>query len=97
MWLNGRVYFVTDRDGVMNIWSMREDGSDLQQHTEHLDFDVRQPYQQAGRIVYHRAGDLWLYDIATGENRVVPITLELTSTVATLTADTVSASAACSE
>ncbi len=75
MWLNGRVYYVTDRDGVMNIWSMREDGSDLQQHTEHLDFDVRQPYQQGGRIVYHRAGDLWLFDINTGENRVVPITL----------------------
>ncbi|MCB1122268.1 MAG: PD40 domain-containing protein, partial [Verrucomicrobiae bacterium] len=75
MWWSGRVYFVTDRDGVMNLWSMRENGSDLRQHTEHLDFDVRQPYLNEGRIVYHRAGDLWLYDIRTGENRIIPINL----------------------
>ncbi|MEP5612900.1 MAG: protease, partial [Cyclobacteriaceae bacterium] len=26
MWSNGRVYFITDRDGTMNIWSMDESG-----------------------------------------------------------------------
>ena len=29
MWWDGRVYFVTDRDGAMNIWSMDEDGGEL--------------------------------------------------------------------
>jgi tricorn protease len=32
IWLN-RIYFISDRDGTMNIWSMKEDGSDLKQHT----------------------------------------------------------------
>lgn len=26
MWFDGRVYFITDRDGIMNIWSMDETG-----------------------------------------------------------------------
>ena len=75
MWWKGRVYFVTDRDGTMNLWSMKENGSDLEQHTEHLDFDVRQPYLNEGRIVYHRAGDIWLYDIRSKRSEVVSIRL----------------------
>lgn len=75
MWWKGRVYFVTDRDGTMNLWSMKENGSDLEQHTEHLDFDVRQPYLNEGRIVYHRAGDLWLYDVRSKRDQIIPIRL----------------------
>ena len=32
MWWNHRVYFLSDRDGTMNVWSMDEDGHDLRQH-----------------------------------------------------------------
>src|SRR5450759_683235 len=31
MYFNGRIYFLTDRDGTMNIWSMNTDGGDLKQ------------------------------------------------------------------
>ena len=30
MWWNNRVYFITDRDGTMNIWSMNDSGKRLQ-------------------------------------------------------------------
>ena len=75
MWWNGRVYFVTDRDGTMNIWSMHADGGDLRQHTEHAGWDVRDPDLSAGRIVYQLGADLWMYDVATDAAAVVPITL----------------------
>jgi tricorn protease len=75
MWWNGRVYFVTDRDGTMNIWSMNEDGGDLQQHTEHSGWDVKRPYLHNGRIVYELAADLWLYDITADQTTLVPITI----------------------
>jgi len=32
-----RLYFASDRDGTMNLWSMRPDGSDLTEHTRHAD------------------------------------------------------------
>jgi len=75
MWFNGRVYFVTDRDGQMNIWSMREDGSDKRQVTRHLGWDVRDPALSGGRIVYQLGADLWNLDAATGESKLIPISL----------------------
>ncbi|MGD2153727.1 MAG: S41 family peptidase [Gemmatimonadales bacterium] len=71
----GRVYFVTDHDGTMNVWSMDEDGGDLRQHTRHSGWDVKDPSLSQGRIAYQLGADLWLYDIASGDTRLVPITL----------------------
>jgi Tol biopolymer transport system component len=71
----GRVYFVSDRDGTMNLWSMDERGGDLGQHTKHRDFDVQSPSLSRGRIVYQLGADLRLFDIATSADRPVPITL----------------------
>jgi tricorn protease len=75
MWWRGRVYFITDRDGTMNIWSMDEDGSDLRQHTRHSGWDVRDADLQDGRVVYQTGADLWLYDIASDHTVIIPITL----------------------
>jgi tricorn protease len=75
MWEHGRIYFVTDRDGTLNIWSMKDTGGDLKQHTKHSGWDVQSPDLHQGRIVYQLGADIWLFDIATGVDRVVPITL----------------------
>lgn len=75
MWWNERVYFVSDRDGTMNIWSMKEDGTDKQQHTRHSGWDVRAPSLDRGRIIYQLGADLWLYDVASSQTRMVPIRL----------------------
>jgi tricorn protease len=75
MWEHGRVYFVTDRDGTLNIWSMKDTGGDLKQHTKHSGWDVQSPDLHQGRIVYQLGADIWLFDIAIGVDRLVPITL----------------------
>jgi len=75
LWWRGRVYFVSDRDGTMNLWSMDEKGADLKQHTKHAGWDVKRPALDAGRLVYQVGADLWLFDIASGAERMVPITL----------------------
>ena len=76
MWWRGRVYFVSDRDGSMNLWSMDADGGDLSRHTAHDRWDVKSPDLDAGRIVYQLGADLHLYDIDTGRSRRLEITLE---------------------
>ena len=75
MWWDGRVYFVTDRDGAMNIWSMAEDGGGLSQHTRHEGWDVQHPDLQDGRITYQVGADLWLYDISSGRDASIPVSL----------------------
>jgi tricorn protease len=72
---NGRVYFLSDRDGTMNIWSMAERGGDLKPHTRHAGFDASNGSLSEGRIAYQLGGDVRLYDIASGQDRAVPITL----------------------
>jgi tricorn protease len=74
-WWDGRVYFVSDRDGTMNLWSMEEGGQDLRQHTHHSGWDVRDPSLDRGRVVYQVGADLWLYDVASGMERRLPIRL----------------------
>jgi tricorn protease len=75
MWWNGRVYFASDRDGTMNLWSMDEEGGDLRQHTHHQGWDVQSPSLSDGRIVYQLGADLWLLDLRTGADAMIPIRL----------------------
>ncbi|MFO0861721.1 MAG: S41 family peptidase [Phycisphaerales bacterium] len=71
----GRVYFASDRDGVMNIWSVDPSGKDLKQHTRHAQYDIASPEMDKGRIVYQHGSDIWLLDLASGKDGEVPIQL----------------------
>lgn len=75
MWHNGRVYFITDRDGIMNIWSSDENGHDLKQHTEHEGFDVRTAAISNGNIVYQLGADIWHFNIAANTKKKIDISL----------------------
>src|SRR5581483_11204256 len=76
LWWQGRVYFTSDRDGTLNLWSMREDGGDLKQHTHHSGWNVLTASLGQGRIVYQLGADIRVYDIASNNDRAVPITTE---------------------
>jgi tricorn protease len=75
MWWNGRVYFLSDRDGTTNLWSMSESGKDLRKLTSHQGWDIREADLSNGRIVYRLGADLRLYEIASGTDKPVPIDL----------------------
>ena len=75
MWWRGRVYFATDRDGVMNLWSMKPDGSDLKQLTRHKEFDVKSPALHSGRIIYQHGADLRLLEIGSGRDSLLDVRL----------------------
>jgi len=70
-----RVYFLCDRDGVMNLWSMNEEGKDLKQLTKHQGFDIQSASLWEGKIVYSMAGDLRLFDMGSGADKAVAVEL----------------------
>ncbi len=70
MWVAGRWYFVSNRDGHDNLWSMTAEGTDLQQHTQHGPWDVRSARTDGKRIVFQRAADVSLFDPATRSETV---------------------------
>lgn len=75
MWWNSRLYFLTDRDGTMNLWSMDENGGSIRQHTKSEGFDIKSAALSNGRIVYQLGPDLHLYNIESDSDRVIPIEL----------------------
>jgi tricorn protease len=75
MWWDGRVYFLSDRDGTMNIWSMDPNGGNLKQHTKHNVWDIQGASLDKGRIVYQLGADLHLFDIAANEDKTLDISL----------------------
>src|SRR6185295_1457239 len=69
---NGRVFFISDRDGTMNLWSMDEQGKGLRQHTFHRGWDVTSPGLSEGRIVYQLGADLRIFDVAANQDAPLP-------------------------
>ncbi len=70
-----KIYFTSDRDGSMNIWSMDKDGKSLKQLTFSREWDIKSPAIYGSKIVYQRGADLWLYDAETNQNKLLDITL----------------------
>jgi tricorn protease len=73
MFWNQRVYFLSDRDGVMNVFSMDVQGGDLKQETHQRGFDIASASLSEGRMVYACGGDLWSLDLQTGKDEIVPV------------------------
>ena len=73
-WLGERVVFISDRDGVANVWSCDAKGGDLKQHTKFTDFDVKTLDAGAGAVVFEQAGVIHELDPVSGAEHVVPIT-----------------------
>jgi tricorn protease len=62
MLVAGRVAFLSDHEGVGNLYSCAHDGSDLRRHTDHDAFYARNAASDGVRVVYQCAGDLWIVD-----------------------------------
>jgi tricorn protease len=78
MWIGDRIYFASDRDGAMNLWSFLADGvgtEDLRRHTTFVNdatkptdpasYGLRQPSADAAgapRIVFAQGGRLSVLD-----------------------------------
>ncbi|MBD9733016.1 PDZ domain-containing protein [Streptomyces sp. H28] len=62
MFVAGRIAFLSDHEGVGNLYSCAHDGTDLRRHTDHDAFYARHASSDGTRVVYQCAGDLWMVD-----------------------------------
>lgn len=74
VWVGDTVYFISDRDGVANVWSFETRTKKLVQVTKFNDFDVKTMDAGAGAVVFEQAGSIHELDPKSGREHVVSIT-----------------------
>jgi tricorn protease len=70
MWHGDRVVFLSDHEGIGNLYSARPDGSDVQRLTDERDYFARYPASDGQRIVYACGGEIVLLAPGAGAVRV---------------------------
>jgi tricorn protease len=73
VWVGDTVDFISDRDGVANLWAYDTRAKKLTQLTKFTDFDVKSVDSGAGAVVFEQAGYIHEMDPKSGKERVVNI------------------------
>jgi tricorn protease len=73
MWVGERIYFLSDHEGIGNIYSVLPDGTDLHRHTNETEYFVRFPSTDGTTIVFTAGAAVFALDCASGEVRRIEI------------------------
>ena len=73
MWMGGRLYFLSDRDWAMNVWSYDTKAKKLEQVTQFADYDIKSLEAGGGAIVFEQAGYLHLFDPASSRAKKLTV------------------------
>ncbi|HZN09216.1 MAG TPA: PDZ domain-containing protein [Pyrinomonadaceae bacterium] len=68
MWIGNTIYFLSDRNHTMNLFSYRTDTKQVTQLTQHDDFDIMTASAGADALVYEQAGYIHLVDAKSGKS-----------------------------
>ncbi|PFX11168.1 Tricorn protease-like, partial [Stylophora pistillata] len=71
LWLQDRIYFLSDHEGIGGLYSCTIEGKDLRTEIKHKEFYVRQPSTDGKKIAYHAGADLYVFDPALRQSRKV--------------------------
>ena len=74
VWLGDTVFFISDRDGMANVWSFDTGTRALTQRTRFIDYDVKSLDAGAGTLVFEQAGYLHTLDPKTSKATQLTVT-----------------------
>jgi len=76
MWMGGKVYFLSDRNGPVTLFSYDVKTRQVQQLLENRGLDFKSAGASADAIVYAQFGSLHLYDLKSGRSKPVSVHLD---------------------
>ena len=75
MWVGGKVYFLSDRNGPFTLFSYDPKDKKVEQALASNGADIKSASAGPGAIVYEQFGSLNLFDPATGKSKAVAVTV----------------------
>ena len=75
VWVGGTIFFLSDRDYAMNVWSYELATKKLEQRTHFTEFDCKNLESGGGRLVIENGGYLYLLGADGGEPNKLSITV----------------------
>ena len=79
IWYKDKIYFVSDRELPLNIYSYDLKTEKIEKVTDHPDYDVLWPSGTDGLIAYENGGYLFRLDLETGRSQRVPVNINYDS------------------
>jgi tricorn protease len=76
VWLGNDVYFLSDRAGVMNVFSYDINTKVVTQITFHKDYDVKTLFSDGHTLVYEQAGRINKWEPASNKSTALSISLQ---------------------
>lgn len=73
LWIQQRIYFISDHQGHGNVYSCTSEGTDLKRHTSHEDYFVRGLSHEGKTCVYTAGGDLFRLSLETQSSQKIEI------------------------
>jgi len=73
MWHGNSIFFISDRDGVMNLFVYDLGSKETKRLTNYKEYDIKWPSVGPDAIVYENGGLLYEYNLQTGTERNIPI------------------------
>ena len=73
---DNHVYFISDRDSHMNLYSVDLATKETKQLTSFTDYDIKFPSIGKDAIVFEQAGYIWRYPLAGSQAAPVPISIK---------------------
>jgi tricorn protease len=75
VWNGGTVYFLSDRNGPVSLFSYDTSTKQVQEVVANRGFDLKTVSAGPGALVYEQFGSLHLYDLASHQEHAVPVTI----------------------
>ena len=79
IWYKDKIYYVSDRDVTLNIYSYDMTTEEIKRVTTHTEYDVLWPSGQDGLVVYESGGYLNRLDLKTGETQKIKVNINYDS------------------
>ena len=73
---DNKIYFISDRDGRMNLFVVDLASKATKQLTSFKDFDIKFPSIGKDSIVFEQAGYIWRYNLKSGQATPLPIEIK---------------------